>query len=145
MEYLAAYDETAEYLNGKAGYFLSEKMITSYTQLYSSNITLDKVVEDFSKQVKVSETDMQHDRKSTSSSNDSSSTAFVSSVCPQQDEFQSNLLMNGMEWGNCLYNEEKIWLLSSYILPTNDKKILDGSFAGLLLSKLSEKSIECSG
>lgn len=94
----SAYDEKVKYSHRKVE-FCSNNGITSYTELYSSNLTSDKDVEDCSTSVKVSATDLWKDRKSTStaSSNDNSNIAFSNSVSLLQDEFQSSLTMNGMD------------------------------------------------
>jgi hypothetical protein len=123
---------------------LNNRKITSYAQLYSSDLTSDKDVEDCSTPTKVLAADYD-DRKSpsTSSSIDNSNIASSNSVSLLQDEFHSNVLsMNGTDWGNCVYNDEA--LSSSSILSSIDRNMSDESFTRLVDSELPDKDSRCS-
>jgi hypothetical protein len=131
-----------EHTNGKAVFSLNNRKITSYAELYSSNLTSDKDVDDCSTPTKVLAADYD-DRKSPSTSSSNDNIASSNSVSLLQDEFHSNVLsMNGTDWGNCVYNDEAI--SSSSILSSNDRNISDGSFTGLVDSELPDEGSKCS-
>jgi len=78
--------------------------ITSYTQLYNSRHTLDKEVEDGRHEVSGS-TCQKEERSQTTRSppGDDQMTSCRSFISLLDDELESKLSVDGIDWGNCLY------------------------------------------
>merc|ERR1719173_359886 len=93
--------------NSKAGLFLSKRKVTSYTQLYSSDHTSDKEGEDKSPKSQVSASVSQKDESSQSTSSPATDHHMTSccSFSLLEDELESKLSLDGVDWGNCLYCE----------------------------------------
>lgn len=118
LELLAACDQNVDYENKEEGLSINNAKITSYTQLYSSDYTSDKDVEVSSSSAKGSSAAFKNERKanSTSSSTDNSTSESTNSVSLVQNGVESILAMNGIDWGNCLYNDEENWESNSCLL-----------------------------
>jgi len=93
--------------NSKTGLFLSKRKVTSYTQLYSSDHTSDKEGEDKSPKSQVSASVSQKDESSQSTSSPATDHHMTSccSFSLLEDELESKLSLDGVDWGNCLYCE----------------------------------------
>jgi len=91
--------------NCKTGLFESKRNITSYTQLYSSDHTSDKEVEDTSPKFQVSAS-VWHKDESSQSTSSPDTDHYMTSCCSfslLEDEFENKLSLDGVDWGNCLY------------------------------------------
>jgi len=88
-------------------FYKDNRKVTSYTQLYQSDPTSEKEVEERIPQGKVSGAELQIERRSPSSlltcTGDPSSLEI--SLLPK--ELESNLSLSGIDWGNNLhYNKD---------------------------------------
>jgi len=91
---------------GKSGLLSSKEKITSYTQLYSIHNTSDKEVKDGSPKHEVSGSACQKEEKSQSTTNlaeDAHMTSCSSLISLINDELESKISLDGIDWGNCLY------------------------------------------
>lgn len=124
FEDLSSCDERVK--NSKTGLCLSKRKITSYTQLYSSDHTYAKEVEDGSQKHEVSASPWQKDESSQSTSSPAEDPHMTSccSFSLWEDELVSKLSLDGVDWGNCLYCEGDNWANHSCILLGRDNEIL---------------------
>jgi len=111
--------------DGKTGLWKDDRKITSYTQLYSSDLTCEKEVEEN----KVATCELQNEGRLPSTffaNTDDPQMATFNSVGLLQEELESNLSSNGIDWGNCLYcDEDDGGCHSSSLLGRSDRKMLD--------------------
>jgi len=88
----------------KTGLRFGSAPITSYTELYSFNHTSDKEFEVGSPKHEVSTSAWKKEMSSQSTNSPvDSHMASCSSVSLLEDELESKLSLNGIDWGNCLY------------------------------------------
>jgi len=89
----------------KTGLRLGSEQITSYTELYSFDHRSHKEFEDGSQKHEVSTSAWKKEMssQSTNSPDEDSHMASCSTVSLLQEELESKLSLNGIDWGNCLY------------------------------------------
>jgi len=92
----------------KTGLGLGRASITSYTKLYSSEQTSEEEFEDRSakQEVTTSAWKKQVSSLSTNSLVEDSYILSSSSISLLQDELESKILLNGIDWGNSLYSDD---------------------------------------
>jgi len=110
----------------KSGLRLGRAKITSYTELYSFDHSPDKEFEDGTPKHQVSTSSWKKEisSPSTNSPAEDSPMASCSSVSLLQDELESKLSLNGIDWGNFLYCDGNNWASHSCILLGRDSEKL---------------------
>lgn len=90
-------------------FWKDNRKVTSYTELYTSDPSSEKVVEESIPKGKVSGNELQIEGRLpstllTRTGNPEVASSMVINLLPK--EFESNLSLNGIDWGNSLYYDK---------------------------------------